>query len=386
MVYRRNYRRYTPRRYTRRRPSYSAPVRPRRRVVRRRRTPTRRATKMVAPTVELTPSIKFALAQLDPFDPRCMGAKIPDSNTMPSLANSDVDIIALAAPAAAGNLVCVGFRPFYTMATVAATQGAGVVAWPATYGGSANRAKRTAYSNAVEVTRPVAHSIRMSSSLAPTSATGFVHIGLSVETRFNETTWTFLTTIEEMGGLAHYKRVTLASLTQSPLTVINKWIDDTAFRYSAVAGAAAGQTNESFQTDYGWSTIIVMVEGAPLTSPPLSFEHILHSEGLPRKDGVFVGTSAAPNSPGILSAVSTMNGETDFAHTEADQETYIQQGAAAFARGASQAGSNLYNNVAIPLLERVGGVAVNAAMNAAAAAIRGGLPGINANPNRLALM
>jgi len=386
MVYRRSYRRYSPRRYTRRRPSYTPVVRPRRRAVRRRRTPTRRPTKMANSPVEFTPSLKFALAQLDPFDPRCMGAKIPDSNTMPSLANSDVDILASPAPSVAGNFVCLAFRPAYTMATVTAVQGAGGVTWSGSFGGTANRSKRTAYTDAIEVTRPVSHAIRISSSLAPTSATGFVHIGLAVETRYGETTWTFPTTIEQMGGLAHYKRVTIASLTQSPLTVINKWIDDTAFRYSSPLGAAGQQTNESFQNDYGWSTVIVMIEGAPITSPPLSFEHILHSEGLPKKEGVFVGSTAAPNSPGIMSAVSSMQTETDFAHTEAEQDSYISQGASAFARGAAQAGSNVYNNVAIPLLERIGGAAMNAAMSAAAGALRGGIPGVNANPNRLALM
>lgn len=48
----------------------------------------------------LTPSAKFAMAQLDPFDPAVAGAKIPDSNTMPSISSSDIDILSVVGGAA----------------------------------------------------------------------------------------------------------------------------------------------------------------------------------------------------------------------------------------------------------------------------------------------
>ena len=59
---------------------------------RRRQTTTRRTqSKPCACPGELSPGAKWALAQLDPFDNRCFGAKVPDSNTVPSIANADTE-------------------------------------------------------------------------------------------------------------------------------------------------------------------------------------------------------------------------------------------------------------------------------------------------------
>ena len=86
----------------------------------------------------------------------------------------------------------------------------------------------------------------------------------------------------------------------------------------------------------------------------LSAEHLLLTESLPKKDSILIGTQAAPNSPGTMSAVSTMAGETDFSHVESGQESYVNQGLQAFARGAATAGEQVWSNVASPLLQRVG--------------------------------
>lgn len=370
----------------------------RRRVVRRARSTTnrrqqRKKTGCVCPG-ELSPSAKFALAQLDPFEPRCLGAKIPDSNTMPSIANADTDQVALGAPSANGNLIAVAFSPSYTSSVLVATDGAGSVTWGTGYTSRRNLANVTA---SVEAIRPVAHAIRMVCPLAPTSTTGFVHVGIDVESRVNSgatSTYDYPTTVNQMTGLAHYKRFTLASLTQSPVTVINKWIDEMAFRYDDPRtsyqhiGNGAPPTTVNFQFQQSWGTIVVMVEGQQANgTSPISFEHLLLTECLPRKDAWILGTQAAPNSPGTMSAVSTMTGDTDFAHTEAQQESYISEGLRALERGASVAGERVWNDVAAPLLNRFGTAVVNTGVAMALNAIngRGGIPGVNSNPGRLAL-
>jgi len=382
--------RAAPRKYPRRRTStyrYRRPTYRRRATVRR----AKKTTKSVCPCPSvLTPSQKFVMAQLDPFDTATVnGAKIPDSNTMPSIANMDCDIVNMTTGATATNLIGSAFRPQYTWGTVGATTGSPLT-WAAAYGGATNRSKRAAYVAAIELTRPVAHAVRLSSPLAPTSASGFVHIGLSTESIFNETTWQYPTTVAEISALQYYKRVTLASLTQSPLTVINKWLDDTAFRYSSPAASAGdGGTGVSahFQTDYAWAAIVIIVEGAPTSSTVLSVEHLLLSEGIPRKDGVIIGTTAAPNSPETISAVGELSVRQEPFHTEAEQEGYIQRGINAVAQGAAAHGENLFQQVAVPLLQRGGQYAVNAAVNMAAMAVagRGGIGGVNNNPNRLTL-
>jgi len=343
---------------------------------------------------ELSPAAKFALAQLDPFEPKCLGAKVPDTNTMPSIANADTDQVTLAGPATNGNLIAIAFNPSYASSILAATEGAGSVSW------GINFAQRRNYSNvvaAVEAIRPVAHAVRMVSPLAPTSTTGFVHVGISVESRVNSGLGNvpdYPTTVNQMTGLAHYKRFTLASLTQSPVTIINKWIDETAFRYDdprttyTFSGSAASSNTSQLQFQASWGTLIVMIEGQPTSATtPISFEHLLLTECLPRKDAWILGTQAAPHSPGTMSAVSVMTGEHDFAHTEAQQDTYIQEGLRAFERGASVAGERVWNDVAAPLLQRFGNAVVNtgAAMAFNAISGRGGIPGVNSNPGRLTL-
>jgi len=312
---------------------------------------------------------------------------------MPSIANADTDQVALGGPTVTGDLIAIAFAPGYLTSYTNATSGTGAVVWNSGWNSRRNNNNVAA---SVEAIRPVAHAVRMVSPLAPTSTTGFVHVGISVESRMNAGTSVnpdFPTTVNQMTGLAHYKRFTLASLTQSPVTIINKWIDEMAFRYEdpraspSFVGTGTGITTTTLNFLQSWGTLIVMVEGQAASTTPISFEHLLLTECLPRKDAWVLGTQAAPNSPGTMSAVSVMTSETDFAHTEAQQDTYIQEGLRAFERGASVAGERVWNDVAAPLLQRFGNAVVNtgAAMAFNAISGRGGIPGVNSNPGRLTL-
>jgi len=335
---------------------------------------------------EMGDGAKFALAQLDPFHVAVSGAKIPDSNVQPSISTTDIEQVNLVTSAAGTNLHGFAFRPQWTWATQEATPGV-PLAWGAAYVTlSVNRSKRAGYNSAVELTRPVAHAIRLSSPLAPTSASGFVHIAISTETNFAQTTWQYPTTIAQISGCQFYKRVTLASLTQSPLTVINKWIDDSAFRYSSPAADFAAAISTTFQHDYGWGTIVVILEGAPVSSNCLSAEHLLISEGIPQKDGPIIGTPAAPASSATLDVVSDTIAGTEPAHSEIEQEGYISRGVSAMAAGARRQGENAFQTIAVPLLQHAGAQAASSATAGFMAMVTGtgGIGGVNSNPNRLA--
>nr|QNL09587.1 capsid protein [Clinch CRESS virus 1] len=336
---------------------------------------------------ELTPTQKFMLAQLDPFDVKVGGAKIPDSNSLPSISNVDTDIVNVTTTNALDTLDAVAFRPFYKYSVVNAGSGVGTVSWGATFAANAvDRTKLTQYAGQIELTRPVAHAVRITCPLAPTSTTGFVHIGLATESTYGRTTWDYPTTVAQMSNLQFYKRLTLASLTQTPFTIINKWIDDTAFRYSDPSSQLSNSTSMEFQTDYGWASIVIMVEAQYAVGvQTLSCEHLLISEGIPQRDGVFIGSQAAPNSPGAMATVSGAIASTEPFHSEADQDSYINQGLRAMAQGAAQAGEAVFNNVALPLLRQVGYAAGGTAAVTAANAVMGlgGIPGVNANPRRL---
>jgi len=375
---------YSRKRFPRRR---SGPVRrayKRRPVTRRMSRSVRGRSTCVCPG-ELTPATKFALAQLDPFHSNAMGAKVPDSNTQPSISTTDTEQVSLLATGLSSDLFGMAFRPQYTWGTVTATPGSSL-SWGGTYtANSNNRTKRAGYSAAIELTRPVAHAVRLSCPLAPTAASGFVHIAISTETTFGVGTWQFPTTIAQISGCQFYKRVTLASLTQSPLTIINKWIDDTAFRYSSPTSDLSQGTGNSWQSDFAWGAIVMILEGAPVSSVVISAEHLLISEGIPQKDGPIIGTPAASSSPGTLQATSDMQAHTEPFHTEAEQEGYIQRGVNAFAQGAAEQGDRLYQRVGIPLLNAVGQQATSSAVNMFYNAItgQGGISGINSNANRL---
>jgi len=327
------------------------------------------------------------MAQLDPFDISVSGAKIPDSTVIPSISTTDVEQVTLASSAVLTDLNGMAFRPAYTWGTVNATAGAAVT-WGIAYATNAiNRSKRTAYNSAIELFRPVAHAIRISSSLAPTTASGFVHIAISTESEFGNVTWTYPTTVAQISGCQFYKRVTLASLTQSPLTIINKWMDETAFRYNAPNSDVATGTSMSFHTDRSWGTIVILTEGAPVSSNILSAEHLLISEGIPQKDGPILGSPAAANSPGVIASTASMVSNSEPTHTEGDQQGYIERGLNHLAAGARAQGEAVFNQVAVPLLQHAGQQSVNMASAYAYQAMfgRGGLTGVNSNAGRLAV-
>lgn len=365
----------------------------RKRVYKRRTTTTRRRTMTPCECPgELTPTAKFALAQLDPFDPRCQGAKVPDSNTIPSIANVDQDQVSLTTGATAGNLHAVAFFPGYNHSYLTGGPG-GTINW--SINGFQSRRNNAAIANNIEAIRPVAHAVRISSASAPTSTTGFVHVGLAVESKQTGVAGVpdLPISVNEMTGLPHYKRFTIASLTQSPITVINKWIDETAFRYDTPTSGLVFETTTPLATTFNfsqsWATIVVMVEGANVSTQVLGFEHLLATECIPKRTAFVLGTQAAPNSPGTMSAVSTMQASTDFSHTEAEQESYVSQGLRELDRGARVAGAQVWNNVAQPLIQRLGGQLVQTITGAGGQMLmnalmgRGGLPGVNSNPNRL---
>jgi len=379
--YRRGSRRGVPRAtYTSRR----APVR--RRTYRRkavRRSPRfRRGDASVSRAMD--PGEKFAALQIDPFEIQNYGGKIPDSNTVPSVAVSNTELFPITL-AVGTNTKCYAYWPSVTWSQVASTEGPTSWTWPATFGGTSNFAKRTDYGTTYELDRPVAHGIRITSGVAPTDASGFVHIAIAYESWLQESTWAFPLSPQGLSSYQWYKRVSLASLTQTPLTICNKYIDETAFRYrSAIATPVdnAGQTN--FHTGGGWGAILIAVEGgATGILNPVNVEWIYHSECVPKSTGVASGTPAAPFNSSVMSGTSNMVANTDLTHTEVNQLSYVNQARQMFYQGAGQASSDIFSNYIAPAISRAGYAAVSS--GAYMASRQFGIGGVNNNPNRLAL-
>jgi len=340
---------------------------------------------------EISSAQKFILAQADPFDTKCFGAKIPDSSTLPSVSLVDTETQALTL-VTTSNAKCYAFLPQYTVAGVEATELNPVQwSWPAAFAGSFNRGKRTNYVASYELDRPVAHAVRISSSVAPTTATGFVHVAIDFQSNLGETTWSWPTTPSAMSGCQFYRRVTLASLTQSPLTIINKFTDETAWRYqSANSAATVAQltgTANSFQImgSRSWGALLVAFEGTGSTNP-LNVEHILLTESIPTTGSIITGTTAAPSQPSILAGAGHMSATADFAHTEDQQPSYINQALNAAAAGVAAAGDVVMSEALLPMAQQAGYAAAMTAATLGVQAIGRGISGVNADPNRLAFM
>lgn len=257
----------------------------------RRAAPARRAAPRRAPRRNLT---KYELVNLNPFDQRCNGVKIPDSNTQPSETTVDENRLSVTVGGSAF-AEAYAFLPNLTNNAVAGTGGAATSwTWAASFGGT------TASTNATEIRadyvgiRPVGHGVRLACGLAPTTVTGFCHICIIPVETYNVTSWTFPTSIGQMINQPWYKRYTLASLTQRSVTVVNKFLDTTATRYSDSDASLTSQgTNTDFHFSGGWCAILVAVEGAPASSSPLTVDTIVHYEGLPKIGTANSSTPAA---------------------------------------------------------------------------------------------
>lgn len=392
--YYRSYRRRYGRRrsYPRRSYSYST-RRAAPRVRRRRATTTRRKTVKAdckCPPGALDPGQKFLLAQADPFEQKVLGAKIPDSNTIPSVPVCISELRSLTLPGTNPDLPqCYAFLPGFTNGiVVSVNNNPSSWQWAGAFGGTLSWGKASDFRSSFESTRPVAHGLRISCPLAPTSTTGFVHLAVAVETFDGVTSWPYATNVADMSGYSWYKRVTLASLTQSPLTIINKYIDETAFRYSSASTPGyANATPMEFHTPWSWGALMVAIEGHPVGVPPLQFEMILHHESIPKNTSVLLGSTAAEYSPSVLGSASHMVANSDFAHTEDQQESHIRNSlSTAFQSGVSQAGNVAMERIILPAAQSLGYNLAGRAISAGLSFVAGrGISGVNSSPNRLAL-
>jgi len=387
--------RKAPRR--RRRAVRRAPARRSMTVYTRRRTTRRRVADPCKCPGELTPGDKFVMIQSDPFDTKYFGAKIPDSSTIPSIATPLQWNQSLSTPSVNPSFAHAwAFQPNVSQSYFYAT-GTSATAWTWSATDSGDYPNRNTFLAQFEATRPTAHAIRLSCPYAPTSTTGFVHIAIATETTYNSAgsavapVTQLAPNLSDLSNYTFYKRVTLASLTQSPITLINKWTDETAFRYSAPNISQAGSAGNplTFHIPNSWGMLVVAVEGVsssttPAVITPLQAEIAFHTENIPNRTSTLIGSTAAAYSSGVLNAVSQAVANTDFAHTEDQQESTIRSYADEVANAMGTSTSEL-QGVAFDMAKGLGRMAMRYAAGGVLRYARG-IGGVNNDPNRLAIM
>lgn len=267
------------------------------------------------------PLSQYQLAQVDAFDPRAVGVKIPDSNTTPSCGVMVSDDLNLTIPGT-NYASCYAFQPSVGCTMITANpSAANAWTWPAAFAGVTQSSKYSTVGSNYDLYRPVAHGVRISSSLSTTSASGFVHVAV-YPSRTTKTTWDFPTSLALMSECMWYTRVTVSSLTQTPYVIQNKFLDCTAQRYidtangsntvgdTPTAGSRAGVINVANE----WCTILIAIEGAAVggvLTAPVSVETLVHYEALPSPGGVQAGAPAAQFDPQDLQGASTIAAQTD---------------------------------------------------------------------------
>jgi len=295
-----------PTRTARRRASTRRRAPPRRRApVRRARTYSRRTTRPSRSARRQRQLTKYELVNMNPFDQRCLGVKIPDSNTQPSETTVDDNRWAMTVDASQ-NASARAFLPLVDYNTVVGVPaGSSSWTWPAGFAGANASSNASNIKGEFVGIRPVGHGVRLSCPLAPLNVTGFVHVCIVPQELYFVSTWQFPTTVGQMANLPWYRRFTLAQLTQRSVTVVNKFLDQSATRYVDADGGgfASAGTNE-FQFGNSWCAVIVAVESAPALSTALTVETIVHYEGLTKLGTTNDSTPAAEYSVRQLQDVS----------------------------------------------------------------------------------
>jgi len=286
---------------------------------------------------------QFALAQINPFDPKVRGVRVPDESTAPSSPFKLFDTFTIAGATggtpvineAALSLFFPNAKTF-RVGQAAASNSTTSITYGTTWGASDTATSKSAAVIAqYSVARPVSHGIRITSPLAPTTATGYCHVALITVDTFGAsginpdqlaTDGKLPRTVADMRELPHYRRVTIASLTQEPLTVVNKFLDTTAFRYIDVAsseliGATGGQTQGTFHVPQSWMAIVVMVESHNQAAGTgvVNVENICHFEGQAKVAGLNTDDSAETANPDVFDSTSSAAGKTSASYLESEK-------------------------------------------------------------------
>jgi len=280
------------------------------------------------------PQCPFVYSQIDPFDVRVLGVKVPDANTMPSettALNDDFSNTMVLA----NQVNAWGYNPHISSAMVAANEGAGAWTWTAAYGGGTNCALRSNVISSYNAIRPVAHGIRITCTQPALSAQGFCHVCIFPANTYAKSTWAFPTSVSQMKSLRGYRKVTLSALTQNALTVVNRYTSQDAFQYFGSNEIQAGFLStdggkNQIGGGHNWGTIIVALEGVP-ASAGVSVENLLHLECLPDFSATNSASPPAPSNPQQMAAATHIASTGDPSHFPSEQQQVVNDAAASIA-------------------------------------------------------
>lgn len=299
----------------------ASPMTPRRKRIPRRSTMRKRSSTRKAGTMRTRPRPsgralpvvpQFTLAQINPFDARAFGVKVPDDNTAMSSTFTTQDQFQFSTVVAnASNLVA--FTPNPRFYAIPCTEGgAGLGTWTAVAGfaGATTTAKFASIDASYSVARPVAHAIRISSALPVNTAAGYLHVCLYTPSRFADTTWEVPLSLSQMIDQPGYQRISISSLTQCPVLVVNKFVGPSAWVYTGVNdGNNSATTSGVPAIPMGWQYICVAVSGVAALTTAIDIENICHFEGQLFRGALNENDAAAAPDAAVLEATASLVGD-----------------------------------------------------------------------------
>lgn len=275
---------------------------------------------------------KFFVAQVNPFKKDAIGCRVPDESTAASSAFHVKDRLSVTVPTANGNMAGAFFYPSsVNFCATGDASSSSAIAWPINYGNTQAVSKRASVQASYSVVRSVAHGIKITCPLNLTTAAGYVHIASYTLNTQGKSTWALPTTVAGIQDLPGYKRVTLQSLTQNPLIVVNKFLDQTAFKYTDPnSDEFAGQTSRgNFHAPMSWQGIMMLCEGhgAAAGTVVLDVENMLHLEGQTLYGAVASDESAEPADAAAFDATCETVGSSGncFREGTLEEQSHIKQ-------------------------------------------------------------
>jgi len=329
---------------------------------------------------------------MDPFDPKARGVRVPDESTAPSSSFKLYDQ-SIVAPNGTGNNNAAMSLFFPNVQRYCKKQGTTnsptTITWDPTWPVNTDfPSKRASVVAQYSVSRPVSHGVRLACPLAPTAVTGFAHIALITIDLFGPdgdnpaalaAAGKLPTTVGDMRELPHYRRVTLASLTQEPLTIVNKYLDQTAFRYTSTQSdelttLADGQEKGTFHVPSSWMAVVVMIEGhgQAAGSTVLTAENICHFEGQTKTAGLNSDDTAETANPDAFDGTSSAAGQSRASWFTSEQGTAVSE----FVGNLQSWLTNFGRTASRAAARDVGRVAANAGRKYMTSWVAG-MPGIN---------
>lgn len=245
----------------------------------------------------------FTLAHVNPFDRKCFDCRVPDQSTAPSSAFFLYDTLEMVSGGV--NSVPYIFSPWNTKYAVGmnTTSPTGWAAPADFVTNLQNYAKLSSMQSQYTLVRPVAHGLRLSCPLSPQTVTGYTHVCLYPISNYGDTTWQVPTSISQMQDCPFYQRFTNAQLIANPITIVNKYSDEAAFRYRDTNDSGTPVLTGTEYRNFGWMMIVVVVTGAPAATA-LAVENIVHMEGQALSGNLSGDLTSEQWRPSVMAATS----------------------------------------------------------------------------------